>query len=169
MTDPCTLVSGADVIQVEADYYMEVAGFPIQFVAKLPATLQPWGPHFATVATQAAWRRAASTLAQMGLVRGYAMLFLRLGVPWQQSDVASFLGVSVPQVQAWEAETEEVPPSVWVALATYVAGLDGRYSFHGGQFCPPGAGYQPRVIRVHPDIPQTPMQQQPDPCPPCPC
>ena len=144
------------------DYYMPVGDTGFQFVAALQAQLRAWGPVFATIATQAAYRRAGSTLAHMALVSGQTFLFLRLSVAYTQAQVATLLGVTVPEVQAWESDTTPVPTNLWYELAAEVCRVDRR------QFTPyttlPAVDLRPRVIRVFPDIPQQSTGSSVSPC-----
>lgn len=168
--DPCAPPpSACEPFWTTADYYMQVPGLDIVFVAKLSALQRVWGPEFTVVAMKAAWLRAASTLAHMGLIRGLTFQFLRLGVPWLVSEAAAFLQVSDATVDAWEAETLPLPLHAYTALAAYVDQKDGRQSYPMGQVCRPPPSYRARVIRVYPDIPQQSHIDPPDPCPPCPC
>jgi hypothetical protein len=148
------------------DYYMPVGSTGFRFVAALQAQLRAWGPVFSTVATQAAYRRAGSTLAHMALVSGQTFQFLRLSIAYTQAQVAVLLGVTVPEVQAWESDATPVPTNLWYELAAEVCRVDLR------QFTPyvtlPPVDLRPRVVRVFPDIPQQSTASNVSPCP-CPC
>ena len=148
------------------DYYLPVGDTGFQFVAALQAELRSWGPVFTTVATQAAYRRAGSTLAHMALVSGQTFLFLRLAVAYTQAQVATLLGVTVPEVQAWESGAVPIPTNLWYEMGAEVCRVDRR------QFTPyptlPGIDLRPRVVRVFPDIPLPSMPPSVDPCA-CPC
>lgn len=145
------------------DYEMPVGQTGIFFVAALEARMMSWGPVFNTVATQAAYRRAASTLAHMALVSGATFEFLRVGAGMTQAEVASLLGTTSFTVAAWENGTQTTPTHQWYLLADKVCALDKR------EFCPyltlPEQDFRPRRIRVHPDIPR--LNASPPPAPPC--
>ena len=137
------------------------------FVAKLLATIQPWGPVFDPNDVHQAELRAASTLAQMAFIRGQSLQFLRLAIPWDEPTTAAFLGITVPELQSYEAETATLPRDAWLRLAAYVAHLDGRFSYDVPPVCPMDMG-QPRVIRVYPDFPMKSNNIEPLPgCTPC--
>lgn len=163
--NPCTPVVHEPEIAL-VDYYMPVGSTGFRFVAALQAQLRAWGPVFSTVATQAAYLRAGSTLAHMALVSGQTFQFLRLSVAYTQAQVASFLGVTLPEVQAWESDTTPVPTNLWYELAAEVCRVDRR------QFTPymtlPSVDLRPRVVRVFPDIPYPSTSPSVSPCP-CPC
>lgn len=148
------------------DYYMPVGNTGFRFVAALEAQLRAWGPVFSTIATQAAYRRAGSTLAHMALVAGSTFEFLRVSIEYTQADAAAFLGVTVPDVQSWESGVVPVPTSLWYEFATEVCRVDSR------QFTPyltlPHVDLRPRIIRVFPDIPRQSTGSSVLPCP-CPC
>ena len=146
------------------DYYMPVGETGLQFVAALQAQMLSWGPSFSTVATQAAYRRAGSTLAHMALVAGSTFQFIRNAIPFTQAEAAAFLGVTVPQIVAWEDGVSEVPLDLWYHLADKVCQVDRR------AFTPyltlPTRSIQAYVVRVHPDVP---FQGQPPSSSPCHC
>jgi len=164
--DPCALVA-PEPCRALVDYIMMIGNTKVGFVAKLLATLRVWGPEFTPADIHQAEIRAASTLAQTALIRGQSLQFMRLAVPWDEPTAATFLGVTVPELQAFEAETTVMPPSIWLALADYVAKLDGRSHYDIPPPCPP-ENWQPRVIRVWPDFPTPSSQTFPAPgCTPC--
>jgi hypothetical protein len=163
--DPCAPTNYEPEIAL-VDYYMPVGVTGFQFVAALEAQLRAWGPVFSTVATQAAYLRAGSTLAHMALVAGPTFEFLRLAVAYTQAQAAAFLGVPLATVQAWEAGTEPVPTNLWYEMAAEVCRVDKR------QFTPyatlPPVDLRARVVRVFPDVPRPSTPYTPSPCP-CPC
>ena len=154
--DPCQPID-VEPCKFLVDYLMRIGSTNVYFVAKLPAIIKPWGPVFDAKDMHQAELRAASTLAQTGLIRGQSLQFLRLAVPWTEAELASFLGVTVPDIQGWEAETVGLPRTIWLATAHYLAALDGRENYDIPPPCPMD-NWQPRVIRVYPDFP---MQVQP--------
>lgn len=143
------------------DFEMPVGTTGIVLVAALEARMASWGPIFSTVATQAAYRRAGSTLAHMALVSGPTFAFLRASAALTVAETASFLGVPSSTIGAWEDGTVPVPTNAWYLLADKVCAMDGR------EFCPyltlPDPDFRARRIRVHPDIPRQ-NQQHPLPC-----
>lgn len=151
MSNNCDVAS-LDLEIALVDFEMPVGNTGIIFVAALEARMASWGPVFSTVATLAAYRRAASTLAQMALVAGSTFEFMRLAVPYSQSEAAAFLGVSQADVSGWEAGGSVIPTNLWYLLADKICDIDGR------EFCPfptlPDLSFRPRRVRVYPDIPR---------------
>ncbi len=156
--DPCTPPPCVyEPCKICADYFMPIGNTGVGFVAKLDATIRTWGLEFAPKDIHQAEIRAASTLAQTDLVRGQSFRFMRLAIPMTEAEVAVLIGTSVPEVQAWEAETVVLPNSAWVTLAHYVADLDGRDPWTALP-ASPRDNWQPRTIRVYPDFPQVSTQ-----------
>lgn len=162
MQDDCSSVQPDPQIEL-VDFEMPVGQTGIIFVAALEATMMSWGPVFSTIATQAAYRRAASTLAHTGLVSGATFEFMRHGADMSVAGVASFLGVPTTTIEAWETGTLVVPTNQWYLLADKICALDGR------EFCPyltlPCPDFRPRRIRVYPDIPRQSTQRTSGGCP----
>lgn len=152
-----------DIEYLLVDFEMPVGQTGIVFVAALEARLMSWGPVFQTVATLAAYRRAASTLAHMALISGATFEFMRQAIEFSTAQAGAFVGVSEATVQAWEAGTEPVPTNIWYLFADYVCAKDGR------EFCPyltlPEQDFRARRIRVYPDVPRTGTPQPPPDCP----
>ena len=144
------------------DYEMPVGNTGIIFVAALEARIASWGPVFDVVATQAAYRRAGSTLAHMALVAGSTFEFLRHAAAYTVPETAAYLGVSVSTVLDWEAETTPVPTHLWYQMGDRVCEMDQR------GFTPfitlPTLDLRARRIRVHPDIPRTSQVQEAPDC-----
>ncbi len=163
MTTPCG-PTAEEVEYVLVDFEMPVGRTGIIFVAALEARLTSAGPIFSTVATLAAYRRAASTLAHMGLVSGPTFEFMRHAIEFSTAQAGTFVGVPEATVVAWEAGSEPVPTNIWYLFADYVCAKDGR------EFCPyptlPDLDFRARRVRVYPDIPRQSMQQY---LPDCPC
>ncbi len=116
------------------DYEMPIHGTGIMFVASLNATL-PYGdippnpniaPHIAPRLTDAAYLRAASTLAHMGLIAAPTFAFLRQAQLLSVADAAVIIGVSEATVQAYEAGTTPVTRDAWMTLADRACSLDSR-------------------------------------------
>lgn len=146
---------------------MPIGTTGIQFVALLPAILRPWGPEFSAANRHQAELRAATTLAQMMLIRGQSFRFMRMAIPMTEAELSVLLQVTVPEIQAWEAETVELPRGMWLALASYVAKLEGRDHYDNP---PPNPAetWRKRVIRVYPDFPVKSTQTSlPLVCHPC--
>ena len=165
--DPCDVP--VERCKIHADYLMQVGITRVSFVARLDATIRPWGLEFAPADVHQAELRAASTLSQMAYIRGQCLQFLRLAIPWTETEAADFLGVTLSDYQGYEAETLDLPRNVWLTLSDYVAQLDSRYHYGSPPPTPPDNG-QPRIIRVYPDFP-TPSTQgfwtPPGGCIPC--
>lgn len=132
------------------DFIMTVGATGIQFTAAIPGVLRVTTIEFTPLAQLYARRRAASTLAQWGLTNGDTLQFLRLAVPRTEQEQADKFGVPLVSLQAWEANTAEIPILSWRELATEVARLDGRFLPQNGQ-CP--TSFRGRRIRVFPNIP----------------
>jgi len=167
-SDPCQVVQ-VEPCWVPVDYLMRIGTTNVYFVASLQAILRPWGPEFRPQDMHQAELRAASTLAQTALIRGMSLKFLRDGIPWTEAQSAAFLGVPLPTLQAWEAETVETPRDMWLTLADHVAHLDGRSHYDIPPPCP-RENWQGRVIRVYPDFPTVSTQPPlgaPGGCTPC--
>lgn len=164
--DPCLPIV-VEECQILVDYLMRVGTTNVYFVAQLPAILRAWGPVFDPKHTHQAELRAGSTLAQTGLIRGQSFQFLRFAIPWSETEAATFLGVTVPEIQSWEAEMAELPRNIFLALSHYVAALDGRENYDSPPPCPMET-WQHRVIRVYPDFPMQVQPQVPSTgCIPC--
>lgn len=134
------------------DYIMRVGNTGIVFVAAVPGILYLHGPTFTDAVKQASNLRAASTLVQMGLIRGEAVAFLRNALGLTQTELADELGVLLGDVQAWETNTVEIPRLHWNKLADSVMKADGRVLIRDLPGCP-AASYRGRKIRVFPNIP----------------
>lgn len=146
------------------DFLMPVGSTGIVFVAALQGILQSWGPVFSPAVQKAAYLRAASTLAQWGIVSGDTFAFLAQGAQLDQAGVAARYNVPLATVQAWYAGTIPVPPITWWCLAHFVGSLDGRSI---SDFALPPGDLRPRLIRVFPNVP-TPNTPGPPPAPICP-
>ena len=151
--DPCQPIYHEHLCKVSVDYKLPIGTTGVGFIAKLPATMRVWGPDFDPLDVHQAEIRAASTLAQTALIRGQSLRFMRLTIPWDEPTAAAFLGVTVPVLQAIEAETVVTPRDVWILLADYVAHLDGRTHYDTSP-PNPAENWQPRWIRIYPDFPQ---------------
>lgn len=156
MTDPCAAPPVETPKLILSDYYMPVVGTGISFVACVPGYLRDWGVQFLQSSIDASQIRAASTLAHMGMVRGFTFRFIREGAKLTTAQAASIVGVTVPEIDVWEAEVLEVPRLSWQHMADYVAKLDGKIGLVDMQIPPPD--YRSRVIRVVPDIIQVSNQ-----------
>lgn len=155
--DPCQEIAVPEVCKVPADYFMPIGTTGVRFVAKLPAILRAWGPEFTASDMRQGELRAASTLAQTGMIRGQAFAFMRNGAQLTEAQAAALCGVDVPTLQAWEAETLTLPMTAWKTLAHYVTDLDSRDHYMTTPPCPPEM-WRPRDIRVYPDFPMVSTQ-----------
>lgn len=133
------------------DFLMPVGSTGIIFIAALPGILRVNAPEFSDFAKLYAYRRAASTLMQMGLVNGDTLTFLRTAVPRTQQEQADKFNVPLATYQAWESGAVEVPRNNWGCLAAEIGVLDGRPLALDWALCPPN--FRPRRIRVFPQIP----------------
>jgi DNA-binding transcriptional regulator YiaG len=149
------------------DYSMPVGNTGIVFVAGLTGFRESDGTaQFITGAVAAAYRRAASTLAQMALVSGPTFQFMRLAENLSTAQAAALAGVSESEVTDWEDGTTPVPPSSWQSMADYAAQQDMRAGITWTAL--PAVNLRPRTIRVYPDVPYAGqiLPRGPD-CPPC--
>jgi hypothetical protein len=148
------------------DFTMSVGTTGIKFVAGLTGWRESNGTAlFFPGAIEAAYRRAASTLAFMMLVNGQTFQFMRYAQNLSTAEAATLCGVSPSEITAWEAGTIPVPVSCWQAMADAACKADMRAGIVWTAL--PAVNLRPRTIRVYPDIP---MPEQPRPCcPPRPC
>jgi hypothetical protein len=167
MTLPYAFTTDGSVPTALVDYYMPVGTEGFQFVAALMAYIRPWGPVFPVEFTRAAYLRAASTLAHMGIVRGETLTFLRDGAQLTQPQAASLLGVTLGDIVAWESNAAPIPRSIWDFMAHYVCDMDNRRGFTPNLDVST-SDFRARTIRIRPDIPY-PDKPITFPCPPDPC
>lgn len=148
------------------DFLMPVGATGLVFTAAVPGRLYQWGPTFTPLVQTAARLRAASTLIQMGLIRGESFEFMRLALGLSQADVAALYNVTLSTVIDWEDNSLPIPLAIWQCFAFRVCLADGRTLPPEQSLTP---SWRPRLIRVFPTIP-TPPQPQPTspPCPPLP-
>ncbi len=156
------------------DYEMPVFGTGIVFVASLNATVppgdMPFDPNVAPTIvprlTDAAFLRAASTLAHMGLISGSTLAFLREAQKLTQADAAALCGVDTPTLQAFESGALRVTRDAWMTLADRACTLDSRGLNPYLAFCP--VDLRPRRIRIVVDVTGPVINFTSVPCP-CPC
>lgn len=151
------------------DIQLPVGNTGLRFVAAMPGILypEPPGVQFSDAVEHAARLRAATTLIQMGLVRGESFAFIRAAIPLTTSEVAAIYGVSDATVQGWEDNSIPIPVNVWECLSYRVCLLDGVQLPSVRGLC--GASWRPRVIRVFPNLPivsQPQISPNADTCPP---
>lgn len=147
--DPCGCVSVpiCEPKKIIADYAMPVGSTGIIFVSPLPATIQPLGvPMFKAQDQRIAQWHAASDLADMGLVGGQTLRFLREAIPLTVTEAGALLGVPDATITDWEAEVTPVPRNMWLAVAHEVRSLAQEYGQPMTRLDPPD--FRPRVIRV---------------------
>ena len=139
-------------IPVVSDFYMEVGTTGLRFVAALQGVSTASGPtDFPSEATDAAYLRAGSTLARMGMVNGITFAFMRQAIKMSESDAATLLGVLVTDIQAWEAGITPIPMLMWKLLADEVCLRDSRPMASDLAIT---GDMRARTIRITPDIPQ---------------
>lgn len=132
------------------DLYMPVGSTGLIFVAAVPGILRWDGPEFTEVVQRAANLRAASTLVQMGLIRGESFAFLREALRLHLQDLADGLGTTAAKIVDWESNVAALPFNVWTWLAQQACIADGRAMPGHHALCP---DWRPRVIRVFPNVP----------------
>lgn len=149
------------------DLLMPVGDTGLIFTAAMPGILYVTGPTFTPLVEHVAYLRAASTLIQMGLVRGESFAFLRYALQLTVAEVAVLYGVSEPTVQGWEDNSIPIPMPVWNCFSQRVMVADGRVLPANPAICP---SFRARLIRVFPNAPMVSQQQgnQPPVCPPPP-
>lgn len=166
---PCAVLHG-DGPDIERyaliDFTMQVGNTGINFVAGLTGWRESDGSAlFLPGATDAAFRRAASTLAFMSLVSGQTFLFLRTAQNLTQAQAATICGVSVGTIASWENGLTPVIITAWQTLADMACKADQRAGITWTAAAP--VSFRPRTIRIYPDIPYK-APPPPPPCPPCP-
>ncbi len=148
------------------DFTVQVGNTGINFVAGLTGWRESDGTAlFLPGACEAAYRRAASTLAFMALVSGQTFQFLRTAQNLTVDQAAAICGVTSIQIENWEFGTVPVIITAWQTLADMACKADQR----AGISCTPiQPSFRPRTIRIYPDVPY--KNVQPAPCGPCdPC
>lgn len=165
----CTPHGGGPDIELYdlIDYTLQVGNTGIKFVAGLTGWRESDGTaRFIPGACDAAFRRAASTLAWMALVSGQTFQFLRFSLHLSIAQTAALVGETESTVEDWEDGSLPVAVSPWQCLADAALKADGRA---GIAYTPlPAPDFRPRMIRIWPDIPY-PVIIPPPPPPPCPC
>jgi len=145
------------------DLLMPVGATGLIFTAAMPGILREWGPSFSDEVHRVSNLRAASTLIQMGLIRGESFVFIRESLRMSQQDVATLYGVTLETVIEWESNVIPVPVNVWACLSYRVCLADGRTLPPDRALCP---DWRPRLIRVFPNAPMVGTQQPAQPlCP----
>lgn len=138
------------------DLYMSVGNTGLVFMAAVPGVLFVEGPQFTEPVRRSAELRAATTLVQMGLIRGESFAFIREALRLTQQETADSIGVGAPTLIGWEQNMVGVPINAWTALAQRACLADGRaLPSHHALF----ADWRPRVIRIFPNIPMRSAQQ----------
>ena len=135
-----------------ADFPMPVGSTGLVFVAALQGTATLAGPpDFPQLAQDAAYLRAATTLARMGIVSGATFAFIRQAIGYTQAEAATFLEVTESDVANWETGITPVPVENWRDLAAEACRLDSRPPLqHLALF----TAIPARTIRITVDIPQ---------------
>lgn len=139
-------------IPIVGDFLMPVGTTGIKFVASLQGISSAAGPTvFAQADQDACYVRAASTLGRFGMVHSQFFQFIRLALQMTEADAATFLGVTVPDIQAWEVGTTPIPRDMWVTLVDEICRMDARPGLVNLALI---QDLRPRLIRIQPDIPQ---------------
>lgn len=141
------------------DYFVTVPNTGITFVAAIAGVLYATGVVFPPASIISANLRAASTLAQMGLLSGNTLTFLRTGAQLTQAQEAAIVGVPLLTYQAYEAGTLPVPLAVWKCLAFRVTTMDGRYMATELNL---SQDFRARLIRIFPNPGNVPGPSTPD-------
>jgi len=145
------------------DLLMPVGATGLVFTAAMPGRLYEWGPSFTDEVHRVSNLRAATTLIQMGLIRGESVVFIREALRMSQQDMAILYGVTLETVIGWEDNSIPVPLNVWTCLSYRACLGDGRTLPADRALCP---DWRPRLIRVFPQVPMRGIPQTPQPlCP----
>jgi len=132
---------------------MPVGTTDIKFVASLQGISSAAGPTvFAQADRDACYVRAGSTLGRFGMIHNQFFQFIRLALQMTEADAATFLGVTVPDIQAWESGTTLIPRDMWVTLVDAICRMDARPGMVNLALI---QDLRPRLIRIRPDIPQS--------------
>lgn len=132
------------------DFLMPVGATGLVFVAAVPGTLTAAGPRFTELVQHVANLRAATTLVQMGLIRGESFAFIREALQTSIQELAESSGVDASTVVGWETNASSVPFNAWAAIATRACLADGRAMPSHHALSP---DWRPRLIRVFPNVP----------------
>jgi len=140
------------------DLLMPVGSTGLVFTAAMPGILRTWGVEFSAAVQRASYLRAASTLVQMGLIRGESFLFLRTALGLTQLEVATLYGVTTIEVDGWETNSIPIPLSVWACFSARVCAADRVPYPSSSSF---GSSFRARLIRVFPEAPAIPQPAGP--------
>ena len=140
------------------DLLMPVGSTGLVFTAAMPGILRTYGIDFTPAVQRAAYLRAATTLIQMGLVRGESFKFLRTALGLTQLEVAAIYGVTDTVVDGWETNSVPIPYTVWSCFSSRVCAADGIPYPAQSAF---GTSWRPRLIRVFPEAPAVPQPNGP--------
>jgi len=132
------------------DLLMPVGRTGLVFTAAMPGVLYEWGSQFSDEVQRVSNLRAATTLIQMGLIRGESFRFIREALRMSQQEVATLYNVTLDTVVGWETNTIPLPLNVWACLSHRACVADLRP-------LPPDRAqtpdWRPRLIRVFPNAP----------------
>jgi hypothetical protein len=129
------------------DFVMPVSNTGIVFVAALPGVMTAEGPKFNLNVRIPALRRAASTLAHWGMIRGGIITFMREALYMDEQALAAKLGSSEAQVILWETDQEAMPRTFFDILAALACQADERSYATNLQLQPPDL--HNRTYRLH--------------------
>lgn len=134
---------------VYRDYEIQLG--PTVFVANLPGVLTTTGFSFLSSVLRKARLRVGSIVVNWAHIGGEQFKFLRETLGYSQEKVAADLGVPLNRVQAWEAETEEVPRLHFLELGVQVCKLDHMQTSSDFSYRHPDTQIGSRV-RIFPPI-----------------
>lgn len=146
------------------DLLMPVGSTGLIFTAAMPGRLYQWGALFSDEVQRVSNLRAATTLIQMGLIRGESVVFIREALRMSQQDMATLYGVPLETVIGWEDNSIPIPLNVWTCLSYRACLADGRTLPADRALSP---DWRARLIRVFPNAPMhsTALGDAQLPCP----
>lgn len=132
------------------DLLMPVGSTGLVFTAAMPGRLYEWGPVFSDEVQRVSNLRAATTLIQMGLIRGESLAFIRSALRLSQQELADLYSVTLGTVVGWEDNSIPIPLNIWTCLSYRACLADGRILPADRALCP---DWRARLIRVFPNTP----------------
>lgn len=141
------------------DLLMPVGATGLVFTAAMPGRLYEWGASFTDEVHRVSNLRAATTLIQMGLIRGESLTFIREALRMSQQEMATLYGVALGTALGWENNSIPIPVNVWACLSYRACLADGR-TLPADRALDPS--WRPRLIRVFPQMPMQGIPQIPN-------